>query len=56
MDGIAAMRKVTDTKPLFLEFKEAGADFRLTLTRQPWGAQNFIVRDPDGNLLLFSSP
>ncbi|MEX0783291.1 MAG: VOC family protein [Dehalococcoidia bacterium] len=47
---------VTDTKPLFLEFKAAGADFKLTLTRQPWGAQNFIVRDPDGNLLLFASP
>jgi uncharacterized glyoxalase superfamily protein PhnB len=47
---------VTDAKPLFLGFKAAGADFSLALTRQPWGAQNFIVRDPDGNLLLFASP
>lgn len=46
---------VTDAKPLFVEFKEAGADFQMTLKRQPWGAQNFVIRDPDGNLLLFSS-
>lgn len=45
---------VTDVKALFLEFKSAGADFQMTLTRQPWGANNFVVRDPDGNLLLFA--
>jgi uncharacterized glyoxalase superfamily protein PhnB len=51
---IACSITVTDVKALFLEFKESGADFKLTLTRQPWGAQNIIVRDPDGNLLLFA--
>jgi hypothetical protein len=22
----------------------------------PWGARNFIVKDPDGNLVLFAGP
>lgn len=34
----------------------AGAAFHQTLKLQPWGARNFIVRDPDGNLLLFAGP
>jgi catechol 2,3-dioxygenase-like lactoylglutathione lyase family enzyme len=41
---------------LFLEFKAAGATFFQTLKREPWGASDFIVRDPDGNLLLFAGP
>jgi uncharacterized glyoxalase superfamily protein PhnB len=43
-------------KALFLEFKSAGADFFQTLQKAPWGARNFIVRDPDGNLILFAGP
>jgi hypothetical protein len=31
-------------------------EFHQTLKQRPWGARNFIVRDPDGNLLLFASP
>ena len=41
---------------LFLEFQAAGATFHQMLTRMPWGALNFIVKDPDGNLLLFAGP
>ena len=43
-------------KQLYLEFQAAGVDFQQTLMRQPWGAKNFVVRDPDGNLLLFAGP
>ena len=43
-------------KQLYLEFQQAGVDFQQTLMRQPWGAKNFVVRDPDGNLLLFAGP
>jgi len=43
-------------KLLFLEFQSAGIDFHQTLKKQPWGARNFIVKDPDGNLLLFAGP
>jgi catechol 2,3-dioxygenase-like lactoylglutathione lyase family enzyme len=41
---------------LYLEFQSAGATFRQPLKREPWGAQDFIVADPDGNLLLFAGP
>jgi len=30
-------------------------DFAQTLRNEPWGARTFIVRDPDGNLILFAS-
>ena len=43
-------------KLLFLEFQAAGVTFFQTLKREPWGARDFIVRDPDGNLLLFAGP
>lgn len=43
-------------KLLFLEFQSAGVAFHQTLKKQPWGARNFIVKDPDGNLLLFAGP
>jgi len=45
-----------EIKQLFLEFQAAGVEFQQTLMRQPWGAKNFVVRDPDGNLLLFAGP
>jgi len=45
-----------EIKLLFLEFQSAGAAFHQTLKRQPWGAKNFVVMDPDGNLLLFAGP
>jgi catechol 2,3-dioxygenase-like lactoylglutathione lyase family enzyme len=45
-----------EIKALFLEFQAAGVAFFQTLKREPWGARNFIVRDPDGNLLLFAGP
>jgi uncharacterized glyoxalase superfamily protein PhnB len=45
-----------EIKQLFLEFQTAGVIFFQTLRREPWGARNFIVKDPDGNLLLFAGP
>ena len=43
-----------EIKLLFLEFQSAGVTFHQTLKKQPWGAKNFVVKDPDGNLLLFA--
>jgi catechol 2,3-dioxygenase-like lactoylglutathione lyase family enzyme len=43
-------------KALFLEFQAAGVAFFQTLKREPWGARDFIVKDPDGNLVLFAGP
>ena len=48
--------RAEETEALFLEFEAAGATFFQTLKRQPWGARDFVVRDPDGNLLLFAGP
>ena len=45
-----------EIKLLFLEFQSAGVTFHQTLKKQPWGAKTFVVKDPEGNLLLFSGP
>jgi uncharacterized glyoxalase superfamily protein PhnB len=45
-----------EIKLLFLQFQSAGVAFHQTLKKQPWGAKNFVVKDPDGNLLLFAGP
>jgi hypothetical protein len=45
-----------EIKLLFLEFQSAGVAFHQRLKKQPWGARNFVVKDPDGNLLLFAGP
>lgn len=51
---LAATITVEDAEPLFLEYEKAGVDFVQPLKTEPWGARTFIVRDPDGNLLLFA--
>jgi catechol 2,3-dioxygenase-like lactoylglutathione lyase family enzyme len=45
-----------EIKRLFLSYQDAGVDFFQPLKQEPWGARTFIVRDPDGNLLLFAGP
>ena len=45
-----------EIKQLFLEYQAAGVTFFQALRREPWGARTFIVKDPDGNLLLFAGP
>ena len=45
-----------EIKQLFLSYEAAGVDFSQTLKKEPWGATNFIVRDLDGNLILFAGP
>jgi catechol 2,3-dioxygenase-like lactoylglutathione lyase family enzyme len=51
---LAASITLDDAEPLFLEYQAAGADFAQPLRTEAWGARTFIVRDPDGNLLLFA--
>jgi len=45
-----------EIKQLFQDLQAAGVAFHQTLRAEPWGARNFIVKDPDGNLLLFAGP
>ena len=45
-----------EIEQLFLEFQAAGVAFSQILKKEPWGAKTFIVKDPDGNLLLCAGP
>ena len=45
-----------EIKQLFLAYQAANVPFHQPLRHQPWGAQTFIVKDPDGNLILFAAP
>ena len=51
---LSASITVDDVKALFLEFQATGAAFQQTLKTEPWGARTFVVRDRDGNLILFA--
>jgi catechol 2,3-dioxygenase-like lactoylglutathione lyase family enzyme len=53
-DALSATITVDDAGALFAEFRDAGAPFHQTIRTEPWGARTFIVRDPDGNLILFT--
>src|SRR5215469_3850647 len=51
---LAASITMADAEPLFREYQRAGVDFAQPLETAPWGARTFIVRDVDGNLILFA--
>lgn len=58
-DLLSASIAVNNARLLFEEFDARGAPFHQQLARQPWHAEgeaNFIVADPDGNLILFGGP
>jgi len=56
LSAVLTVATAEEIKRLFLELQAAGVTFYQTLRRQPWGARNFVVKDPDGNLLLFAGP
>jgi catechol 2,3-dioxygenase-like lactoylglutathione lyase family enzyme len=43
-----------DVRRLFADFQAARAEFHQTPKRHPWGVWDFVVKDPDGNLLCFA--
>lgn len=51
---LAASIALDDASELFREYQAAGVEFAQPLRTESWGARTFIVRDPDGNLLLFA--
>jgi catechol 2,3-dioxygenase-like lactoylglutathione lyase family enzyme len=58
-DLLSASIGVSNARVLFLEFQAGGAAFHQTLLRRPWheaGQGDFIVEDPDGNLIDFDGP
>jgi catechol 2,3-dioxygenase-like lactoylglutathione lyase family enzyme len=48
--------KPDEIKQLFLAFRAANVPIHQPLRNEPWQAQTFIVKDPDGNLILFAAP
>jgi catechol 2,3-dioxygenase-like lactoylglutathione lyase family enzyme len=53
---LSAYVLTTDAKALFVEYQAHGIDFQERLQRKPWDMNEFVVRDPDGNLILFGGP
>ena len=51
---LSASITVDNARLLFDEYEATGLVFHQTLKSEPWGAQTFVVRDPDGNLILFA--
>ncbi len=49
---LSASITVDDVDSLYLEFHSAGAELVQPLKAESWGACTFIVKDPDGNLIL----
>jgi len=50
---------VSDARALFLELQASGAPINQPLRRQPWheaGQGDFVVEDPDGNLIHLVGP
>ena len=45
-----------EIEQLFLDYQAANVPFAQTLRTEPWQARTVIVRDPDGNLILFAGP
>ncbi len=54
VDMLAASISVDDVQALYREFQTVGVVFHQELRTEEWGARTFIVRDLDGNLLLFA--
>jgi len=51
---LSASIAVDDLARLYAEFQSAGVAFHQAMRTEPWDSRTFIVRDPDGNLLLFA--
>jgi catechol 2,3-dioxygenase-like lactoylglutathione lyase family enzyme len=54
-DLLAVTIVARNVKSLFVQLKDAGLEFHQRYREQPWGAHDFIVPDPDGNLIHFAS-
>jgi catechol 2,3-dioxygenase-like lactoylglutathione lyase family enzyme len=45
-----------EIKQLFVTHQSVNVPIHQPLRTEPWRAQTFIIRDPDGNLILFAGP
>lgn len=56
LSAAVTLATVGEIEQLYLTYQGEGVGFHQTLQKEPWGATSFIVRDPDGNLILFAGP
>lgn len=45
-----------EIKQLFLAYQAADVPISQSLRDEPWQAKTFVVKDPDGNRILFAGP
>lgn len=51
------LARADQIQQLFAVYQAAGAPIHQSLRTEPWQAQTFVVvKDPDGNLILFAAP
>jgi catechol 2,3-dioxygenase-like lactoylglutathione lyase family enzyme len=56
LSAAITVASVDEIKELFLAYQAAEVPFQQLLKNEPWGAKTFVVRDLDGNLILFAGP
>jgi catechol 2,3-dioxygenase-like lactoylglutathione lyase family enzyme len=54
LSATITLASAEEIKQLFLSYQAAAVPFQQALKKEPWGARTFVVRDPDGNLILFA--
>ena len=50
------LARADEIQQLFLTYQSANVPVHQPLRTEPWQAQTFVVKDPDGNLILFAGP
>jgi predicted lactoylglutathione lyase len=50
------LASANEIKQLFVAWQAAEVPIAQPLRNEPWQAKTFIVKDPDGNLILFAAP
>jgi catechol 2,3-dioxygenase-like lactoylglutathione lyase family enzyme len=50
------LARAQEVEQLYLAFQAADVPLAQPLRIEPWQAKTFIVKDPDGNLILFAGP
>lgn len=50
------LARADETKQLYVTYEAARVPMAQPLRSEPWGATTFIVKDGDGNLILFAGP
>lgn len=56
LSATITLASAEEIRELFVVYQAADVPLAQSLRNEPWGAKTFIVKDPDGNLILFAGP